>query len=55
MVGSQKMNPDIEIERKNCSFNPYEFSVWWNGGEKKLLDKRARGKPKVVKYKQKLN
>lgn len=48
MTSIQKMNPDIEVERKNCSFDVNEFSVWWNGGQKKLDDKRSRGRPKLL-------
>lgn len=39
-----KINPDLEKERKTCSFNVDELAVWWNGGELKLREKRERGK-----------
>ncbi|XP_055379777.1 probable peroxisomal acyl-coenzyme A oxidase 1 [Condylostylus longicornis] len=37
-----KINPDLEIERKQCSFNIEEMAIWWNGGKEKLNDKRLR-------------
>lgn len=39
-----KINPDLEKERKTCSFSVDELAVWWNGGELKLREKRERGK-----------
>lgn len=38
-----KLNPDLENERKTCSFDVEELARWWNGGEQKLLEKRERG------------
>lgn len=38
-----KLNPDLENERKTCSFDVEELARWWNGGEQKLLEKRTRG------------
>ena len=39
-----KVNPDLDKERKSCSFNVDELAIWWNGGELKLKEKRERGK-----------
>lgn len=41
---SDKMNPDLVKERQKCSFDVEEFARWWNGGDKKLQEKRDRGK-----------
>lgn len=41
---SDKVNPDLVKERKQCSFDVEEFARWWNGGETKLREKRDRGK-----------
>lgn len=40
---SRKVNPDLEKERKTCTFKVEEFSIWWNGGEQLLKEKRERG------------
>ncbi|XP_075166874.1 acyl-coenzyme A oxidase 1-like [Haematobia irritans] len=34
------INPDIEKERQNASFNVEDFAVWWHGGHDKLKLKR---------------
>ena len=41
---SKKVNTDLENERKKCTFNTHEFTLWWVGGEQQLKDKRFRGK-----------
>lgn len=38
-----KVNPDLENERKKCTFNIDEFTSWWCGGPLKLKEKRERG------------
>lgn len=38
------INPDIDIERKNASFNTEEFASWFHGGKKILQMKRLIGK-----------
>lgn len=38
------INPDIDIERKNASFNSEEFAAWFYGGENRLQMKRLVGK-----------
>lgn len=42
-----KINPDLENERKKCSFNVEEMARWWNGGENNLKTKREKGKQKL--------
>lgn len=42
-MSTKKVNPDIAIERKNCSFDSNEFALWWHGGQKKLNEKRKTG------------
>lgn len=38
-----KLNPDLENERKKCTFDTEEMARWWNGGDQKLAEKRERG------------
>lgn len=38
------VNPDLEKERKKCTFNREELSIYWIGSKDKLEEKRARGK-----------
>ena len=40
---TQKVNPDIAIERKNCSFDSNEFALWYFGGKERLEEKRYVG------------
>ena len=42
------MNPDIEIERKNCKFDVNEFTLCWVGGKKKMDEKRTRGEFYII-------
>ncbi|XP_055374432.1 probable peroxisomal acyl-coenzyme A oxidase 1 [Condylostylus longicornis] len=37
-----KINPDLLRERLKCDFNIEELAAWWNGGYKKLEEKRLR-------------
>ena len=39
----QKINPDLDNERKKCTFDVEELSRWWYGGADKLLEKRKIG------------
>lgn len=39
-----RINPDIEKERKNASFDVNEFASWYHGGKDKLEMKRKLGK-----------
>uniref|UniRef100_A0A1I8PT59 Acyl-coenzyme A oxidase n=1 Tax=Stomoxys calcitrans TaxID=35570 RepID=A0A1I8PT59_STOCA len=34
------VNPDIQRERDNASFNVEDFAIWWHGGQDKLKLKR---------------
>ncbi|XP_073845453.1 acyl-coenzyme A oxidase 1-like [Musca autumnalis] len=34
------VNPDLQKERNNASFNSEDFALWWHGGEEKLKFKR---------------
>lgn len=43
-VKKSKVNPDLEGERKKCSFKTIEFTNWWHGGAKNVEEKRWRGK-----------
>lgn len=36
------VNKDLLDERRKCTFNQEEFTLWWIGGKEKLDDKRAR-------------
>lgn len=38
-----EVNPDLNNERKKCSFDVEEMARWWYGGEQKLKEKRQRG------------
>lgn len=40
----KKINPDIEIERRNCSFDSNEFAEWIWGSKEMLAEKRFVGK-----------
>ena len=37
------VNPDLASERKNCSFDPNEFAIWYWGGKEMLAEKRFVG------------
>ena len=37
------VNPELENERKKCTFNIEEFARWWKGGEAALYKKREIG------------
>lgn len=39
----KKVNPDLQEERKKCTFNQEEFTNWYHGGAKKVEEKRWRG------------
>lgn len=39
-----KVNPDLENERRKCTFDVEELARYWIGDQNKLEDKRARGK-----------
>uniref|UniRef100_A0A1L8DZK4 Acyl-coenzyme A oxidase n=1 Tax=Nyssomyia neivai TaxID=330878 RepID=A0A1L8DZK4_9DIPT len=39
---SEKINPDIDNERKKCTFLVEDFAEFWNGGKEKLAEKRWR-------------
>lgn len=39
-----KINEDIKIERKNCTFDVEEFTRWYYQGDEKLEEKRFLGK-----------
>lgn len=43
-VKAIKVNPDLEKERKTCTFDREELATYWIGGQSKLEEKRARGK-----------
>ncbi|KAI8128650.1 putative peroxisomal acyl-coenzyme A oxidase 1 [Lucilia cuprina] len=34
------INPDLQKERQNATFNVEDFALWWHGGEEKLKFKR---------------
>lgn len=36
----QKINPDIQKERNNATFNTHEFTLWWVGGEERYKEKK---------------
>ncbi|XP_073819825.1 acyl-coenzyme A oxidase 1 [Musca autumnalis] len=38
------VNPDLEQERRNASFNSEDFAVWWAGGYNELCQRRAMAK-----------
>lgn len=38
------VNPDLQKERENASFNVEDFALWYYGGEEKLKFKRYLGK-----------
>lgn len=40
----KKINPDIAIERRNCTFDSNEFAIWYFGGKEQLEEKRFIGK-----------
>lgn len=42
-----KVNPDLENERKKCTFSTEELARYWIGSEQKLEEKRARGESYV--------
>lgn len=42
-VDPDKINPDLDNERRKCAFDVEDWARWWNGGEQKLLEKRDRG------------
>ena len=46
----KKVNPDLDNERKKCTFDVEELARWWNGGEQKLLEKRERGWCESLNY-----
>lgn len=37
------INPDLEKERKKCTFDVEELAKYWIGDQQKLEEKRARG------------
>lgn len=37
------INPDLENERRTCTFDVEELARYWIGDQNKLDDKRARG------------
>lgn len=37
------INPDLEKERKRCTFDVEELARYWIGDQQKLEEKRARG------------
>lgn len=43
------VNPDLENERKKCTFDVEEFARWWNDGAENLQAKRESGK--YISYK----
>lgn len=43
------VNPDLQKERSKCTFEQAEFTRWWYGGEKKLQEKRLRGKNHLIR------
>lgn len=42
------VNPDLQKERQNASFNVEDFALWWHGGPEKLKIKRHMGKCKLM-------
>lgn len=40
----KNVNPDLDLERKKCTFDVEELAIWWNGGKDELLQKRETGK-----------
>ncbi|XP_013097816.2 probable peroxisomal acyl-coenzyme A oxidase 1 [Stomoxys calcitrans] len=40
-MSGTKINPDLQKERNTATFNPDEFTVWWNGGPKKYEQIKA--------------
>lgn len=42
------VNPDLQKERQNASFNVEDFALWWHGGPEKLKIKRYMGKCKIM-------
>lgn len=42
------VNPDLQKERQNASFNVEDFALWWHGGPEKLKIKRHMGKRKLM-------
>lgn len=44
MPASKKtINPDLDKERRKCTFNVEELARYWYGDQTKLDEKRARG------------
>lgn len=41
------INPDLEKERRKCTFDVEELARYWIGDQSKLEEKRARGKSLV--------
>lgn len=37
------LNPDLDRERRRCTFDVEELARYWYGGQNKLDEKRARG------------
>lgn len=42
------INPDLEKERRKCTFDVEELARYWIGDSSKLEEKRARGKFLVI-------
>lgn len=38
------INPDLQQERNGATFNPYELTIWWDGGTEKYEKRKALGK-----------
>lgn len=39
----QTVNPDLENERRKCTFDVGELARYWIGDQTKLNEKRSRG------------
>uniref|UniRef100_A0A1A9VP18 Acyl-coenzyme A oxidase n=1 Tax=Glossina austeni TaxID=7395 RepID=A0A1A9VP18_GLOAU len=35
------INPDLQQERNGATFNPYELTIWWDGGTEKYEKRKA--------------
>lgn len=44
------VNPDLDNERKKCSFQTSEFTNWWFGGSKNVEVKRFRGTRIIILF-----
>lgn len=49
------VNEDLVKERQKCTFNTLELTHLLDGGEAKTLERKERGKPKLIHLLSKLS